>query len=181
MTRGKKTIIAVLVVVLVGTSLALANQSELFQGKFFFKKPPVLKIDYSKVFWYRGRVVSGVASPVTSPVTSVVVSEVTSPAATSRVASAVTSPVASAVASAVAVDEKTASGIDTKKLNPLTASILQSIAKTDYSKNKKMYEEKAKEDYKKNPQKFTLSQSQKAQLIELYKSKYPEKFTTSSK
>jgi len=178
MKKSNKIIIGVIAVVLVASVAVLAGQSELFQGRLkFFKGPSVTQtLDYSRLFWYKGKIVSAVTSPVTSPVPSVVVSDVTSPGGTSRVASVVTSPVASPVASAVAVDKSTASKVDTKKLKDLTERTLKSIAEQDYSKNPKSFEQKAKEDYSKNPSKFTLSKREKQSMIELYQSKNPSEF-----
>ena len=144
--------------------------------KLKFSKTPIAQIDYSKLYLYKGKIVSAVTSPVTSPVPSVVVSDVTSPGGTSRVASVVTSPVASPVASAVAVDQTTASKVDTKKLKSLTESMLRSIEKQDYKKNPSLFTKKAQEDYKKNPGKFTLNLREKQTLIDLYKRNNPSEF-----
>ncbi len=175
MKKNNKIIIGI-VAVLVVSSLALASQSELFQGRFFFKKPAISQIDFSKLYSHKGRVVSAVASPMTSVVPSVVVSEVTSSAGTSRVASVVVSGVTSSVASAVAVDKSTASSIDTKELENLTEKTLRNAAQEDYKKNKKKYESATRTYYKNNPGKFTLSEKEKDKLIELYEKKNPEEF-----
>ena len=179
MKKSNKIIIGVIVVVLVASVAVLAGQSELFQGRirmFRFFKTPIIAVDYSKLYLYKGEVVSAVTSPVTSAVPSVVVSNVTSPSGTSRVASVVVSPVASPVASAVAVDEKTASKVDIRKLKNLTEKILKSIADQDYRKNPKLFEKKAQEDYKKNPDEFTLNEKEKQSMIELYQRKNLSEF-----
>jgi hypothetical protein len=176
MRKTTKIILAVLAVVLVAGGLVLSNEGGLFQGKFFIDRPVPKKIDFPKLYLHRNRVVSAVASPVTSAVPSVVVSGVTSRAGTSQVASVVVSAVTSSIASAVAVEEKSASGIDTKKLKKLTEKLLKTIEKEDYAKNKKKYEDEGKKEYKANPDKFTLSQEQKNQLIDLFKTTNPSKF-----
>ena len=181
MKKSNKIIIGVIAVVLVASVAVLAGQSELFQGRLNFLKfskvsPVTQTVDYSRLFWYKGEIVSAVTSPVTSPVPSVVVSDVTSPGGTSGVASVVTSPIASPIASAVAVDKKTASKVNTKKLKTFTEKTLQSIAKQDYRKNKKSFEKKAQEYYKKNPGKFTLNLREKQTLIDLYKRNNPSEF-----
>lgn len=176
MQKSNKIIIGVVAAVIVVSVAALAGQADLFQGRLQLFKGPVTQIDYSKLFMYRGKIVSAVTSPVTSPVPSVVVSKVTSPGGTSRIASVVTSPVASPVASAVAVDKATSSKVDTKKLKELTESMLRSIERQDYKKNPGLFTKKAQEDYKKNPGNFTLSERKKQTLIDLYKRNNPTQF-----
>lgn len=177
MKKSNKIIIGVIAVVLVASVAVLAGQSKLFQGRMVkFSKTPITQIDYSRLYLFKGKIVSAVTSRVTSPVPSVVVSEVTSPAGTSRVASVVTSPVASPIASAVAVDNTTSSRVDTKKLKELTESTLRSIEKEDYKKNPGLFTKKAQEDYKNNPGKFTLSEREKQTLIDLYERNNPTQF-----
>ncbi|MBT3864552.1 hypothetical protein HOE67_02760 [Candidatus Peregrinibacteria bacterium] len=112
MKKPVKIAVIVLITVLVTSSLVLASQSELFQGRFsFFRKPA---LNYSAIYLYKDKVVSAVTTPVTSAVPSVVVSKVTSSGGTSKVASVVVSAVTTPVASAVAVDKRTASKVNTK-------------------------------------------------------------------
>lgn len=154
MKKNQKILIGVVAIVLVVCVVVLAGKAELFQGRFF-------KITKPKLYLHKNKIVSVVTSPVTSvvpsEVTSDVPSEVTSEGGTSLVASKVTSSVPSAVtspiASGVAVDAKTASRTNAGKLQNLTQKILESIAR---------------DDYKKFPSRFVLSDKERQKIIELY-------------
>lgn len=176
MKKSSKVLIGIIAIVLIASITVLATQSDLLQGRLGLFKKHSSQVDYSKLYLYKNQIVSAVTSPVTSPVSSVVVSNVTSKIGTSRVASVVTSPVASAVASAIAVDKKTASEVDTKKLKTLTENILRLIEKEDYRKNIDIFTSKAKEYYKNNPDEFTLSKDEKNKILELYREKNPSEF-----
>jgi len=177
MKKSNKIIVGVVVVALVASVAVLAGQADLFQGRLkLFRGSP--QISRSVLFWWRNRVVSAVTSPVTSAVSSVVVSNVSSRTGSSRVASVVTSPVASAVASAVALDRIAAAKVDTKGLQTLTGSMLNSLAKQDYLSNPTIFTAKAKADLLANPGKFTLSATAKKKLIDIYKLKNPAQFTS---
>lgn len=147
MKQKEKIIIVIVMIVIVAGVSVLVGRSEILQGRFAprIKELPE-RIDYSDLYFDRGKIVSA----VTSPVTSVVESDVTSEGGVSRVPSAVTSP----VASAVALQPKDAAKVDAKKLPKLTEDLLEKIAQ---------------EDYKKNPARFTLSDKEKQKIIELYK------------
>lgn len=154
MKKNQKILIGIIAIVLVVSVVVLAGKAELFQGRFF-------GIAKSKLYLYKNRIISVVTSPVTSvvpsEVTSDVLSEVTSEGGTSLVASKVTSSVPSAVtspvASGVAVDAGTASRTNVSKLRELTSKILESIAK---------------DDYRKSPSRFTLSNEEKTKVLKLY-------------
>ena len=179
MKKNKKIVIGLIAAVLVVCGVALLGQSSLFQGRLFKlpqKTVQLPKLDDSKLFLYKKQIVSAVASPVTSSVPSVVVSGVTSSGGTSRVASVVTSPVASAVISAVALDKKSTSNVNTKKLKELTESTLKSLEKEYTRINSSLLLKKAQEDYKKNPSKFSLSNTEKQTMINLYQKKNPSEF-----
>lgn len=171
MQKSAKIVTGVLVAVLVIGGFALAGRSELFKGMFNYTP-----IEAGRLYLDRDKIVSAIASPVTSRVPSVVTSDVTSRGGTSRVASVVVSGVTSPVASAVALSERDAERVDTRGLQSLTASILESVAKADQAANKAKYD-KAGQDYiKNNPAQFTLSEKEKASLIELYKKENPLEF-----
>jgi hypothetical protein len=119
------------------------------QGFMVKRQPrPVDMQKVPKFFLHKGKIVS----LVTSPVSSVVVSNVTSPAATSKVPSVVTSPVASPVA--------VPPNVDTGSAQPPTLA-------------DPFLESAAKEDYKKNPSKFTLPVSEKKRILDLFKQGKP--------
>lgn len=167
MNKKNLVILATVGVLLVGT-IAVATQSELLAGRF----GPV-----TKLYSYEGMVVSTVASPVAtvvasevasdvaSEVTSEVISEVTSEGGVSEVASEVTSEVASevtsevpsavatAVTSPVAVSEAVAEATKISSLKKLTAKIMKDFAK---------------QEMKRTPSLYVLSDDQKERLLELY-------------
>ncbi len=148
--KNKKTVIWVgAIAVLLVVGLVVSSQTDLMQGFMVKRQPrPVDMQKVPKFFLHKGKIVS----IVTSPVSSVVVSNVTSPAATSKVPSVVTSPVASSVPVPPSLD----TGDD---LPPtLTFPDLESSAK---------------EEFKKNPSKFTLPLSEKKRILEMFKQNKP--------
>lgn len=148
--KNKKTVIWVgAIAVLLVVGLVVSSQTDLMQGFMVKRQPrPVDMQKVPKFFLHKGKIVS----IVTSPVSSVVVSNVTSPAATSKVPSVVTSPVASSV--------PVPPSLDTGDNMPptLTDPFLESAAK---------------EDFKKNPLKFTLPLSEKKRILEMFKQNKP--------
>lgn len=172
MNKNKKVFLGVLAVVIVVSAVVLASNGSIFQGKIFNSS----KLSEENVFLYKDNMVSAVASSITSASPSVVVSDVTSPGGTSRVASVVVSAVSSAVASAVPLNENDAAKFKAKDLKELTKERLKAIEEEDYKNNQQKYQEAAEKELKENPKKFTLSEGEKQQMIELYKSKYPSEF-----
>lgn len=155
---NKKYVVIALLVIVVGFGAALFAKTELFQGSMRFR--PVSNLIYS---WH-----DFFASPVASPVPSVIVSEVpsgvpsevpstTGPSiVTSWVPSMVPSVVVSSVASAVALNAKDAAKVNPKKVKKLTAKVL-----TDF----------AKQDFKRNPDKYSLTWKEKDKILKLYEMK----------
>ncbi len=166
MKKKNLVIASVLAVVLVGT-LAFA-QTGMLEGRFRLFS----KFDPAKIFLYRSRYVSAVASPVTSVVVSEVPSEVVSEVPSkvtskggtsvvvskvpSEVTSEVPSTVTTAVASAVAVSDAWAQEAKKYSIKQLTKSVL---------------EKAAKEDYKANPSKYKLTSRQIQQVLDMYEQK----------
>lgn len=181
MRKNTKIALGIVAAVLVVSAAVLGTQSQLFQGRLKGGFRPAAEQAQQRrpsetLFNYSGKVVSAVTTPVTSPVTSVVISEVTSPEGISAVASAVTSPVASPVASAVAVSEEVAKEVNVKQLRTLTGDILDALARADFRQNQRLYLEKASQDHKASPERFTLSDIEKQQIVDLYKQTHPSEF-----
>ena len=155
----RKYILALLLVVVIGFGGVLFSRTEMLQGKLTIKKAP----DYIIYSW-----LDQFVSPVASPVPSVVVSEVPSDVPSevpssegpsiiiSQVPSLVPSVVVSPVSSPVAINARAAKRVNPKKVKKLTAKILEDFAK---------------KDFKKNPEKYSLSSKEKAKLLKLYEMK----------
>ena len=157
MKQKHKIIFATVVAILAIAIIGLASQTGLLQGKL--RKGQLVQSDLALYYSFFGKPVS----PVTSPVPSVVLSNVPSIVTTkipTIVVSKVPSVVVSAVTSAVAVSNSVASQLDVSKLPQLTQAMLVEIAKNDY---------------KKNPGKFTLSNTEKQKILKLYEQKKARK------
>ena len=175
MNKKNLVILATVGVLLVGT-IAVATQSEMLAGRFG---------SMSKLYSYKGMIVSTVASPVATVVASEVPSEVSSEVISevpsevpsevvseggvsevpsevvsevpsevpSEVVSEVPSAVVTAVVSPVAVSKAVAEATKISKLKALTAKIMQDFAK---------------QEMKRTPSLYVLSDEQKERLLELY-------------
>ncbi len=158
MSKKNKIVLGTIVAVLVIAIVGLASQTGLLQGRLS-RNTKLVQVDPSIYYRFFGKTVS----PVTSPVPSVVVSNVPSIVVTAIptiVVSKVPSVVVSAVTSAVAASNSVASQLDSSKLPQLTQDMLKDIAKNDY---------------KKNPGKFTLSNAEKQKILNLYEQKKARK------
>lgn len=152
MTKNQKYgIIAAVVVVVVALGAVLVGQSDTLQGWLKLRPANTITKNFGG-YKYGNKYVT----PVVSPVTSIVLSTVTSPSSPSLVASAVTSP----VASAVPVPGGMPSTINPATVPTLTAQVLKDAARQDYLKN---------------PKRYTLSQSQKQQLVQQYWRAHPKR------
>jgi hypothetical protein len=157
----KKRVVTSLVIVVVVASVSLFVRGQFPAApdsdvhNISIGPPPAL---YSQP---GGRIVSGVASPVST----VIVSNVTSNTGTSRVASVLTTPVASAVLFAA---NSTAQSVLNLR-NQVNLSALKSLTERELEKL-------AWEDFESNPEKYTITEKEKAQLISLYRKSHPEQF-----
>jgi len=146
----KYGVIAAVAIIVVALAATWFGQSDTLQGWLELSKGPM---SYKQVYKWKNKYVT----PVASPVTSVVVSTVTSPAGPSLVASAVTSP----VASPVQISQSLAATLDLTRLPTLTANVLKAAARADYLSN---------------PARYRLSNTQRLQIINMYKVNHPNAF-----
>lgn len=180
MSKTKKIVTAIVVVVALGGLAYLSGTSQFFQANvklldgLFGRSTPA--VEPHNWYTYHNRVVSPVPSMIPSPVPSVVPSSVTTPGGTSTVPSVIVTPVPSAVPSPVPAPKDRLPDFDITSLPALTERVLESVASQDLRENYDLYMQKAWEDYKNNPEKYSLSEREKQSLIELYMNKYPEKF-----
>lgn len=144
---------AVVVVAVIAVATTMSSQYNVSQADVLRSSAQ----SSGTIYIYKNKYVSAVVSPVSS----VIISKVTSRIGTSRITSKVASVITSPVASAVTLSKNATKYINVSKVPKLTASILKSVAKADYIKNRA---------------KYTLTNAKKMQIIKAYQKKYPKAF-----